>query len=278
MQGGTPSPISAPRTHRQFTRKTSRHPQAAAPPWDPWSVPQGRSGRDAMSGQRCIGRPRAQSEGRRLRSPGGPRGPGASGGEGLSGDGPDPELRELPAPSKAARDPGRRAARAASPSPVASTPRPLAREWWGSIAGHSPALGPSGCVLPGLALTEVPAAPEQRQAQSGCCRGVWAHLAWGPSGGWAGTLTTRAVRQTPRVGVSNHGDPWISTQACGGRESARGVPGLPRLFHGHRDSQGRGAVRPWGDGASESPGLESRGSGQRIQSVDRLPAEAGGRP
>lgn len=54
------APFPHPTSQEAVYTKTSRHLQAARPPWVPWSAPEGGAGRGRDEGSRCMGRLWAQ--------------------------------------------------------------------------------------------------------------------------------------------------------------------------------------------------------------------------
>lgn len=276
-----PSPIPPPRTYRQCTRKTSVTYRQHNPRGPPGVPLRGEPAGTAMKGQGARGGS-GHSEGRTLRHSGRTAKPRGQQGRGSPhrtrcNDGKDQSRGSRQPHPGQRKTPGQD-----GPSPVSLTPGPLAREWWGGCCRARPSPGPVWLCPAGAGSHGGPGGPLNRgsRAQSGGCRGVGNHLAWGRSGGWPGTLTTRAVPTASQSGGS-------ATMAIPTSAPRRGAPrvcmwGAPtsQEFYSHSTSSRAGSDEAVGRWGLKSPGVESRGSGQRIQRVQTAsppppPTEAG---
>ena len=192
---------------------------------------------------------------------GGRQDPGTSGGEGLSAECNTGTGRDQSCESRQPRPGQRKTAGEGDPSPVSSIPGPLAREWWGECCRARPS--------PGLVwLCAGGPLSGGSGVQSGGCQGDGCPLGLG------------AFR-----GLARHPDHQGSATASLSGGSAAwprrvGHSNLSRVFHSHSASSRAGSDEAVGRWGLKSPGVESRGSSQRIQRVQAAslpppPAEAG---
>ena len=256
-----PSPIPPPRTYRQCTRKTSVTYRQHNPRGPPGVPLRGEPAGTAMKGQGARGGS-GHSEGRTLRHSGRTAKPRGQQGRGSPhrtrcNDGKDQSRGSRQPHPGQRKTPGQD-----GPSPVSLTPGPLAREWWGGCCRARPSPGPVWLCPAGAGVLDGDSSgphggPLNRgsRAQSGGCRGVGNHLAWGRSGGWPGTLTTRAVPTASQSGGSaTMAIPTSAPRHVGHPESACGAPQPLKSFTATPPPRGQEAMRPWGDGASSHLG------------------------
>lgn len=138
----------------------------------------------------------------------------------------------------------------------------------GSVAGHGPALGPSGCVLLGLSRRSRQAPEQGQQSPVWGQQGDGCPLGLGVAKGLAGHPDHQGSAIASQSGGSATTEtPGLAPRPVGVMSLQVGAPTSPGVFHSHPNSS-----RPWGDGASKSPVVESRGSSQHPESADRLPA------
>lgn len=225
-------------------RKTSRQPQAAGAPW-----PAGEALRGEPAGttvrSRCPGGPGTARTGH-SGTQGGRQDPGTSGGRGLSaehntGTGKD-QSREPPAPSGQRKTAGQGRLK-----PRELNPGPWPLSGGGSVAG--------------MAQPWADLAVCRRASERGQWSPVWALPGDGCPLGLGGC--SGLARAPDRQGSATASPAGAQQQTCGAPQPLEGASGHSASWRG-RGAAGRGR---WG---LKSPGVESRGSGQRVQRC-RLP-------